>query len=242
MTGNIVSEAVGILIDIAIVSLVIERVASMQRRREWDFAYSTLIESVAATFVDIMRLLYVRTSPRAFSVNIDRYEEFIKIATLHASTLRSNIEGFATALTPEAHGLCRRTEQRLLWMIDRLAEPPRAPVTEERYFTLVNGVAAELITFSQKEGGRRYQNEQQAIDAALHSVGEFRGDGGESGTLNDLWRYRLNVQSEFLRSTQADSGVSVRGIRGDFDNRYSLGYFLLDSKLLPLACAILRSP
>jgi hypothetical protein len=29
MTGNIVSEAVGILIDIAIVSLVIERVASM---------------------------------------------------------------------------------------------------------------------------------------------------------------------------------------------------------------------
>lgn len=241
MTGNIASEAVGILIDIAIVSLVVERVASMQRRREWDFAYAALIESTASTFVDIMRLLYVRTSPHAFSANIDRYEEFVKIATLHASTLRSNIEGFATALTPEAHSLCRRTEQRLLWMIDRLSEPPPAPVTEERHFSLMNGVATEFVAFSRKEGGRRYQSERQAIDAALQYIGEFPGDRGESGTLNDLMRYRLSVQSELLRSAQPDSSFTVRGIRDDFDNRHSFGYFLLDSELLPSACTILRS-
>ncbi|KOU15019.1 hypothetical protein ACR3S4_28050 [Streptomyces sp. CH8.1] len=241
MTGNITGEAVGILIDIAIVSLVVERVASMQRRREWDFAYAALIESAAATFVDIMRLLYVRTSPSSFSANVDRYEEFIKIAALHASTLRSNIEGFATALAPEAHSLCRRTEQRMLWMIDRLAEPPRAPVVEDRYFSLMNGVAEELLAFSRKEGGRRYRNERQAIDAALLAVGEFAGGSDNSRNLDDLWRYRLSVQSELLRSTQVDSGYAVRGIRDDFDNRYSFGYFLLDGRLLPLACATLRS-
>ncbi|MFF0000734.1 hypothetical protein [Streptomyces avermitilis] len=241
MTGNIVSEAVGILIDIAIVSLVVERIASMQRRREWDFAYAALMESTASTFVDVMRLLYVRTSPRAFSANIDRYGEFVKIATLHASTLRSNIEGFATALTPEAHSLCRRTEQRLLWMIDRLSERPPEPVMEERHFSFMNGVAAEFLAFSQKEGGQRYQSERQVIDAALQSIGEFRRGGGELRSFSDLMEYRLSVQSELLRSVQPDSTLAVRTIRDDFDNRYSFGYFLLDSELLPLACTILRS-
>ncbi|MFF9264096.1 MULTISPECIES: hypothetical protein [Streptomyces] len=239
MTGNIVSEAVGILIDIAIVSLIVERVTSMQRRREWNFAYSALIEGTASTFVDIMRLLYVRTSPHAFSANIDRYEEFVKIANLHASTLRSNIEGFATVLTPEAHSLCRRAEQRLLWMADRLSVPPPEPVAEERYFALMNGVAEELVAFSKKEGGSRYQSERQVIDAVRQSIGEFRFNGGEGG-LNDLMRYRLDAQSELLRSTPPDSSFTVRGIRDDFDNRYSVGYFLLDSDLLPLACTILR--
>ncbi|MFD8004951.1 hypothetical protein [Streptomyces mirabilis] len=240
MTGNLVSEAVGILIDIAIFSLILERISAMQRRREWDFAYRVLIESTASAFVDVMRILYVRSSLAAFSSNIDRHEEFVKLAMLHAATLRSNIEGFATALTPEAHSLCRRTEQRLLWMIDRLSQTPSDPVAETQSFSRMNQMAMELVDFCQREGGRKFQIDQQAISEALRSVRESQTGLHEPASLDELFRFRLRAQSEFLRSSQIPSSSTVQGIRDDFDNRYSIGYFLLDCALLPSACTILQ--
>jgi hypothetical protein len=239
MVGNLISEAVGILIDVALASLVIDRISSAQRRREWDFAYAVMIESAASAFVDVMRILYVRASPLFFSNNVLRYEEFVKIATLHISTLRSNIEGFSVALTPESHRLCRRIELRFLWIIDYITERPSAPVIDERCFRIMKSIAEELEIFSRKEGEVRYRVEQEIVDAALLRAGVFQGSSGVLQGLDDLVRYRLRVQSELLRNTSDLPNSAIQTIRDDFDNRYSTYYFLLDAKLLPVACAMI---
>lgn len=52
MLPNLLAELAGVSLEIGIAILVIERVASAHRRRQWSSAYGGLSDRAAMTFVD----------------------------------------------------------------------------------------------------------------------------------------------------------------------------------------------
>jgi hypothetical protein len=90
------------------------------------FAYEALSDRAAITFVNVMRLLWIRVSPVALAFNGQRNDEFRQIADLHLAEYRSNIEGFAGVLDAPSHELLRKIDRRLTWAIARLGGLPES--------------------------------------------------------------------------------------------------------------------
>jgi len=124
MTPNLLAELAGVSFEVAVVALIVERVMSRRQRREWDFAYRALAERSSEAFVDVMRLIFSRSSEAAPDANMSRYSSFVHLAEQHLGDLRSHIEGSAAALDSNTHQQYRRVERRLAWCLGTLLVPP----------------------------------------------------------------------------------------------------------------------
>ncbi|MCX5535192.1 hypothetical protein OG785_32145 [Streptomyces sp. NBC_00006] len=235
MPGNLASAGIGILLDVALISLVVERITTAQRRREWAFAYQVLSECMASTFVDVMRLLYVRNASNAFATNIGRYATFLRIAAFHAALLRSSIESFSSILTPSAHRLIRRTEQHLLWIIDQLQDCPESVALDKKYFAVLEEAADRIIEFIDTEGADSFHHDREIVRTAMASAAEYGYDPSNVEDLNALDRCRLRIQDAILRECRNAGTSNARTIADDYDNQHAIKYFLLDSKLISRA-------
>jgi hypothetical protein len=230
MATNLLAGFSDLLIGIAVAILVIDRLNRANARRQWISAYQALHGLLAATFVDVMRLLYVRSSAEACAANIDRYDEFIGIATLHASSLQSTIGGFAVALDPAVHTLCRKVEQRLSWMVRSLSKDAGIIQIEQDQLELMAATGQILASFIVKERDHRYIAALKAADEALAGSG-FPQDKQAKLEPGELMRYRLPAQSRVLENNQQVLRA-LQTIANDIDNELAIYYFALDQKLL----------
>src|SRR6266566_2996579 len=130
-----------------------------------------------------MRLLYVRSGPATYGANSNRYAEFVELASLHLSSLRSTIEGFATALEPEVHPDCRLLEQRLSWLANRFHRQPTRSDVDRDSFQLMRSTADVLAQFLAKEDKKRYES---VVRSVRQAIGEYHLAHPESAHSTDI--------------------------------------------------------
>jgi hypothetical protein len=222
MMPNLFAELTGVALEVAIVSLVVERLASIHKRHEWDFAYQSLPKYATQTFVDIMRLLYLPGSPQDNAMP-ERYQYFILRANRHLRDLQSNIEVSGIALDPGTYNTSRQIERRLAWCLDHLQDPLYLDSFDSVMETM-SETAPLVLSLLQVKG---QHNEKLA--QATNSVKAIGGGSLEDRLRADFLATRLDAQSNYLESLPNGRGLSIAR---DIDNDLSIDYFLIDYILL----------
>ena len=235
MTTNLLAGTSDLLIGIAAAILVIDRITRANLKHQWSAAYQALHGLFAATFVDVMRLLYVQSSAEAYAANASRYQDAIDLAGLHVSSLRSTLEGFSSTIEPGTYAMCRKVEQRLSWMITRLSKLSAIGVMDRAQLQLMDSTGAILEDFIMEEKDRRYVAAVRVAELALVTAGVNK-DLKPGFASQEIWRCRFECQEYILR--QSNFALLSQGtIMGDIDNELALYYFALDQKLLNLLTA-----
>jgi len=235
MTVNVLSGLIELLLGIAVAVFVIDQVTKRQRKREWAAAYSAINGLLAASFVDVMRLLHIRVC-EYYADDEDSYGDFVQIAVFHAAALRSTIEGFATMLEPKTHQLFRASELRLAWLIQKLADQD-AFCPGEEYAQRAYTVAEDISELLERQGDPRYISARRA---SVRIVRKFLArDGGEHGLAEALAK-RYPAQTQLLHDLGRVHG-SGRYIFDDVDNDLAIAYYALDRELLSAAQSSLRA-
>jgi hypothetical protein len=181
-------------------------------------------------FVDIMRLLSVRSSEVGLEVNGDRYDEFYNVLNLHLAEFRSCIEGFSTFLDPEAHEALRQVDGYLSWAAGKVADKPAHAAGRLEFAQTMAEAAVALNRFLKSFGGGTYSSEVAAVDAALRVASETKSP--ENSVQNaDTLPLRFAAQTELLRGRGAGR-PRPRGIWYDANKDLAVGYFLIDHHIL----------
>jgi hypothetical protein len=230
MVPNLFAEISGVALEVALVILVVERVATYQRRRDARFAYQALSDRAAITFVDVMRLLWIRAAPVALAANGERHDEFRQIAELHLAEFRSNIEGFAGVLDPSSHETMRKIDRRLTWAISRLGGSPTRREALEELEDLARETAEMLELFLRRHGGHIFAGAMDDALTALRDSADAVSQESEEGK-NRTFRWRLAAQTIYLDRSRRGR-PAVRGILYDPDNELAFGYFSIDWAIL----------
>jgi hypothetical protein len=233
MLPNLFAEFAGVLLEVAIVILVIERLATRQRRRDARFAYDAVADRAAITFVDVMRLIWVRASAAAMSFNGERYDEFRQIADLHLAEFRSNIVGFAGSLDAASHESLRKIDRRLTWAIARLGAAHLSPAEIRDLQELAAETAEFIGAFLTRNGGAAFLLAEQSALLAFENTPPEPGRDSQSSVDRSFHR-RLRAQTEYLRRW-GRSRPLPRGILYDPDNVLAFGYFVIDRAILASA-------
>jgi hypothetical protein len=225
MMPNLIAGLATMPLDFLVAIIVVERVLSSRQRKEWDFSLRELARRASEGFVDIMRLVYVSDTPEALRVNIGRYSEFVTLAERHVSDLRSHVEGSSTILGPHTYEMARRVERRITWCLDQLRPIPKDARDNSHLLNLLTQAATSIFVLV-REGGW-YQSDIAAAEAAVKNT---HTEGGRA--LSD----RLTAQTYLLTSMQSAGAASpIRGIGGDVDGEFSVGYFMIDYIILSAA-------
>lgn len=236
---NLLAGASDLLISIAVATFIIERIDRVNTRRQWLSAYHALHGLLAATFVDVMRLLTVYSSMEAYEANVNRYREFVDFATLHVEDLRSTAQGFSSVLDPAVHTLCRTIERRLSWMVHTLSADRGGPGLRPHELVFMAAIGKSLSEFIEKEDNDRYSTAIHSAETALLDCGltPSRLAGSEPG---EIMRYRMSAQSRIIEN---DSHLlpHVPGIYYDVNNELAMYYFALDQMLLAVMSSAIAS-
>jgi hypothetical protein len=112
MGPHIYATVAGVFAEAALVVLVLDQIARNHERHEWPSVRRAVGVRMAASMVDIVRLLLVQWSPIAYHGNHTRHGEFVEIADLHLSDLRSNLQSLALGAEPRDYLDARRIELR----------------------------------------------------------------------------------------------------------------------------------
>jgi hypothetical protein len=227
---NLLAGASDLLISIAVATFIIQNVDRINTRRQWLTAYHALHGLLAATFVDVMRLLSVHSSIEAYQVNVNRYREFVDIATLHVEDLRSTAQGFASVLDPAVHTLCRTIERRLSWMVHTLAVERGGPGLRPHELIFMATTGKYLAEFIAREDNHRYSTAVHSAETALHECG-FTPSRLANSEPDKMMTYRMMAQSRMIENNR-NLLPHVPGIYYDVDNELAMYYFALDRILL----------
>jgi hypothetical protein len=236
---NLLAGASDLLISIAVATFIIERIDRVNTRRQWLTAYRALHGLLAAAFVDVMRLLSVYSSIEAYEGNMNRYTEFVGIATLHVEDLRSTAQGFASVLDPAVHTLCRTIERRLSWMVHTLAVDRGGPGLRPHELIFMAATGKFLAEFIAKEDNHRYSTAVHSAEVALRDCG-FTPSRLAGSDLGEMMRYRMSAQSRMIENN-SHLLPRVSGIYYDVDNELAIYYFALDQMLLTVINSAIAS-
>jgi hypothetical protein len=227
MGPHTIATAAGILGEVALVVLVLDRVANAQRKREWNFIQTLIGHGIAACMVDIVRLCGVRWSPRAYSANIDRYGEFVQIARLDVVNLRSNLEGLALIAEPMSYGQARRIERRLAWLADYLGsipgEPARPGVEFQRVVETIMLIGEFFLDTTEVE----FSANSSTANSIIVSLGPIRSPEATIEAADEFMAVRHKAQTEILRRRSAGE----IGIWYDIDQQLAPAYLAIDHAL-----------
>ena len=230
MMPNLFAELAGVSIEIAIAILIIERLSRAHQRRQSAFVYGILSDRAAVTFVDVMRLLWIRSSVSALRYNGERYDEFYQLAELHLAEYRSNIEGFAGSLEPAAHEAVRRIDRRLTWAISKLGARPEMATGCLEFEVLMRETGKALVIFLEGAYHEPYQREVVAVEQALRTASSDTTDGQDE-PLERAFYMRLRAQDALVRDRGSEQPTPP-GVWYDIDNDLAMPYFLIDHHLL----------
>jgi hypothetical protein len=232
MGPNLVAEASGVLVEVALVLLVLDRLAESFRRREWGFAQSEVGRRLAATMVDVMRLFSVRWSPTAYRHNLDRYVYFVELSQLHFSDLRSNIEAFAATSQPAMYEKSRRIELRLSWLIHRFREKPQMPYVTSEELSVVRETMSLVVDFLTGANGRMIHSQLTQAHTIVQDLAD--ADGVEDIVDPDIFTdLRMKAQNRLVHQRQnPQDPLPPSGIVYDIDHHLAVDYLAIDHSLL----------
>jgi hypothetical protein len=225
---NLLAGACDLLMGIAVATFVIDRVNRVSSRRQWEAAYRALHGLLAASFIDVMRLVYVYSSAEAHEVNISRYADFVEMARMHVDDLRGTMQGFSAVIDPSSYALCRTVERRLAWLVRVLSAPKPGPASCLEELRLMAATGKLLAKFIAADDDQRLSAARDAAEAALRECG-FAADG-RAGP-QEVLRYRMLAQTQMITDNPS-LAVEPRGIYYDADNELAVYYFALDQRLL----------
>lgn len=220
---NLLAELAGMPLDFMIAILVVERVLNRRQRHEWDFALRELARRSSEAFVDVMRLVFVGSSPEALQANIDRYKTFTTIAARHIDDLRSHLESSAAVLGPHTYEAARRIERRLAWALDQLTGIPSEAGLRTDIVKMMKPTSSYV--FDLLRNGDWYTAEIASARRAVSATGHAHPDPRLAG--------RMQAQVHLLHDLRkTDPAGPIFGIGGDVDGILSVPYFVIDYLLL----------
>lgn len=227
---NLLAGACDLLLGIAVATFVVDRINRASGRRQWEAAYHALHGLLAASFVDVMRLLNVHSSAETYRVNIGRYAEFVAMAGMHVDDLRGTMQGFSAVIEPSSYALCRTVERRLAWLVRVLSVPKGGPTDCLEELGLMAATGEVLARFMAGEDGKRFSAARDAAEGALRECG-FAADDRACARPQEILRYRMPAQSQMIKDNHSLAAMP-RGIYYDADNELAVYYFALDCQLL----------
>ena len=209
-----------------------DREAADSQADKWGYVHAAMCRRLAAVMVDAVRLLMIRSSPRAHRSNSARYDEFLKIARDHFEDLGHNISALPAIGDSRQYEKSREIELRIQWLLRTFALNPgvaRASPYEienvrkalnqtAEYFKLYPGPAEDAFEATTALALRNCA-ERPSIDADADAV----------------FRTRQSLQTMAIAMHQRDVGP---GILMDVDNELAVRYFAIDCHLLDA----IRSP
>ena len=226
---NLLATASGILISLAVATLIIDRINRLNKQRQWLVVYEALHGLLAAAFVDVMRLIHIHSNEAASMANVSRRQEFIDTATMRVNDLRGTLQGLVAVMDPAEYATCRTIERRLSWMV-HIFSVGRSESTIYTTGLKIMVDSGELLAgFISKGDDTRYSDAIHSAKGALQKCGLTSDQVGL--TLGEVMSYRFRAQSQLL---EANRGLRSRtqGIYYDIDNELSIYYFALDQRLL----------
>jgi len=227
---NLLATASGLLISLAVATLIIDRINRLNRRRQWLVVYAALHGLLAAAFVDIMRLIYIHSSEAANNANASRYREFVDTAATRVNDLRGTLQGLVAVMDPEEYATCRTIERRLSWMTHIFSVGRGASTIYIPGLKIMADSGELLAGFISKEDDKRYTGAIHSAETALRECG-FTSHQWVGFALGEIMSYRHPAQNQMLSN---NSGLKSRakGIYYDIDNELAIYYFALDQRLL----------
>lgn len=189
-------------------------------------------QTMAMVFVDLMRLLYVRSGTLAYNANAGRYTAFIEIADQHFGDLRSRIATYSLALDTKSHEEINQMELRLSWMLGRLKSQPNPAVSHEAYFQKMRKIGEALRRFCDANVSEQYQNCHQNAEAQIESI--LKRYPLDLSSPDETWQLRLETQTQLLKAMPTSDGVQILTIHDDMDQNLAVLYFAIDYLLLTM--------
>jgi hypothetical protein len=224
-----------ILAEAALVLLVLDRVQTTQRHRDWRFVRQLVGQRMVATMVDVVRLCNVRWNAAVFQANIRRYPEFLRLAELHLADLRSNLEGLALAAAPADYEHARQIETRLGWLVRYLYERPLTERTPGAELPVVENTAALMRHYLES-------GSDPTVALAFSTARKFVSESANAhrgvrfAVDSDMfWRTRMAAQTQLIEGR--DPPAELPGILYDIDGDLATSYFAVDCLLLGIAGA-----
>jgi hypothetical protein len=223
MMPNLLAELTGVGLEVAIAALVIERLTTIHKRREWDFAYQELPRYATQPFVDIMRLLFLARSVQNQALP-ERYQYFVRRAERHLSDLQSNIEVSGIALDSKTYRLARQIERRLSWSLDHLQDPLYSDSERE---IMEKMFEASKLVLELLQVKNQYDDKLSMARSTVTAINAPTANHTKASSL--FMNARLDAQTRYLETVPHGTALSIAG---DVDNDLSIDYFLLDHYLL----------
>lgn len=170
-----------------------------------------------------MRLAGTRWSPIAFTANLERHGEFVRLAEIHLADLRSQLEGLAIRAEPGDYRDARRVELRLGWLVRYLRDSTTAATPPGAEWPVIIDTTRRIRTFLRQDA---------SLKAAMAWADKFVAPPQmeDAVDLDAFWMERMTAQERLLESSRKAS-QSPRGILFDIDGDVAVQYFALDAEL-----------
>ena len=228
MGPNLLSEAAGLLLGVALAVLIVDRVTARQRRRDWRFAHDIVARRMAATVVDTMRLLSIRRDRDTYAAHRHRMVEFADLCQFHFDDLDSNITALATIVDPPHYEASRTIELHLAWLVRTLTRRLSDELTPIAAWELqsagqVTQMVMDYLHIDTDSAAR------EISDEVLQYLESAEARGYPVSAVSALLSERFGIQTSIL-----DRYAPARkpGIMMDADLDLAVRYFTIDWWLL----------
>ncbi len=228
MGPNLLSEAAGLLLGVALAVLIVDRVKTRQRRREWRFAHDIVARRLAATVVDAVRLLSIRQDKEIYAAHRTRFAEFADLCQVHFDDLDSNIAASVTIVEPQLYEKSREIQLHLSVLIRTLTRRMGHELTPIAAWELdlARHVAQMAMDYLQLETDSSARDDSNTVRRLLETT---QRSGDRPPVVSDVLSKRFDVQTSTL---QRLAPTRKFGIIMDADLEVAVWYFTIDWWLL----------
>ena len=196
---------------------------------------AAVAQTLSTVVVDLMRLFYVVASDAAYKANASRYAAFLGIADRHFADLRGTLAQFATALDAASHQRLVTLQRRLSWMQDQLRVGPSARKRTDAYRMAMRESAVSVEEFCLRIAPEVYSQEAERVDRIMAEFHTPQTSEPWSLSADEAFHLRLTIQSRFLAERRDAGEATLFTIGDDMDQRFGIGYFVIDHRLLTSA-------
>ena len=187
-------------------------------------------ETASMSFVDMMRLLTVGSSPLAFQHNHDRYDEFVETGQTHLKELEKHITRYSVFLPLEVMSNQNLIERQLSWAHNRLSKKLTQANLDLILFVKMQQLSEHIHSFCQKSEHIRYLADWQLVRIEMSEIIERTRQPQASINVDDFIKIRFSFQQTLLEKYK-----KLRSISNDANFELSFLYFVIDYQMLKFA-------
>lgn len=201
------------------------------------FARLTLADIATMAFVDVMRLTCVAGSDLARRTNEERYGEFVDVADLHLSDLRTQVTRLAADSDADTVAKCDAVERGLAWAIVRLRRGPSLDRPWTEFVGALRRLAESVDTLADSVSADYYSARVKEVTSTVQSAIQRVSTVTLAGSPDAFIRLRFSIQSTIVQQMRRAGGFALATVRDDIDRRLAIPYFFVDLELLRKAAS-----